>query len=160
VDDVYLDNGYLRVTTRASGRVAARGTKTGRERNVPIERRVLLPILAAWVQKQKNAGSPWLFPALNPDGLIKRTKTPDGVWSDNGVWHDYWTAARVRLGVVGKPHYDYGPAKWRHTAGTAMGHSGLSSLQISRNLGNSEDVANRHYVARLAPGKCWPLRWS
>lgn len=149
--DVYLSEGYIRITSRTSGRTVA-GTKTGRERNVPIERRVLMPLLREWVKHQSGAGETILFPDTSGEGATARTKTDEGVWSDNGVWWDHWRK-------VCPTWHEMGPAEWRHTAGTAMGHAGMSSLEISRALGNSEDVARRHYIAELSAGKRWPLSW-
>ena len=63
VGDVYFDSGYMRVTARTSGR-RVEGTKTGRERNVPLERTLLAPILKKHIASLP-AGCVWLFPRIS-----------------------------------------------------------------------------------------------
>ena len=55
--------------------------------------------------------------------------------------------------------WEYGPAEWRHCAGTAMGHAGVSGLRISQWLGNSEAICRRHYIADVGATN-WPLSWG
>lgn len=181
IEDVYLEDGYLRITSRAGGRGVS-GTKTGRERNVPIERKVLHPILKAHLaarqkeRKAKRAGaeqrSPWLFPNLADAGPIPRRLTEPGQWSDNGVFLRAWGKVADALTGRGIPeaepeggwperpaYWEYGPREWRHTAGCVMGQSGVSTLRISDWLGNSEDVARRHYIPPPS-GERWPFEYG
>ncbi|MCK6471523.1 MAG: tyrosine-type recombinase/integrase [Planctomycetes bacterium] len=181
IEDVYLEDGYFRVATLTGGR-RARGTKTGRERNVPIERTVLLPILKVHLERRQaerrkrggTAGecSEWLFPTIVPDNpYLPREKAPPGQWSHNRTWTRAWEAcADACTGRVGEEpkkgwkarpaYWEFGPAEWRHTFGTVLGMCGWASLEISRVMGNSEDVAKRHYVGATAAGSRWSYKWG
>jgi integrase len=57
--------------------------------------------------------------------------------------------------------WSYGSAEWRHTFGTALAHTGFTSLEISRFMGNSPTVADRHYIKSASHGtdKRWDLQW-
>ena len=152
--DVYLKNGYLRVTTRTGGRNPT-GTKTGRERNVPIEQTILHKILEEHTDALKMTET-WLFPG--PSEL----KTTGGRWRENAQFLSAWrrVAAEANSKTDGAAEYwHYGPAEWRHTAATAMGHSGMSALQISQWIGNSPSVCLRHYISPVGPNR-WPLNWG
>lgn len=179
LEDVYLDDGYFRVATLTGGR-RPKGTKTGKERNVPIERTVLRPILKAHLEvrakeRKKKGATPgersaWLFPTIVPDNpYMPRVKAPPGQWSHNRTWVRAWEAATdVCTGRAGEEpeggwperaaYWSYGPAQWRHTFGTVLGMCGWGSLEIARVMGNSEDVAKRHYVAATAQGQS--KRWG
>jgi len=162
IDDVFLEEGYLRITSRASGPRLA-GTKTGRERNVPLEKTVLLPILREHL-RQHDGAHPWVFPSLR-EAPWPRKKTPPGLWSGSSAFLDAWKpvarAAREKAGGSGEC-WEYGPAEWRHTFGTALGMCGFSSLEISRLMGNSPQIAERHYISVQAEdaGRRWPFRWT
>ncbi|HEY3318948.1 MAG TPA: site-specific integrase [Planctomycetota bacterium] len=171
VSDVYLDNGYIRITSRASG-ARIIGTKTGRERNIPIEKTQLHDILKEQVQlrikerKQKEAtvaqASDWLFPStLGDNPNMPRKKTLPGLWSGTKAFTSGLApvieAAKASVNGTGE-FWDYGADEWRHCFGTSLGHSGFSTLEISSYMGNSEAVARRHYVAPPG-GKRWPLKW-
>lgn len=204
LDDVYFDDKYLRITSRASGRRIV-GTKTGGERNIPIEKTVLLPILQAHVEarraeRKKRKATPaessqWLFPSFVPDNPYReREKSQPGQWSHGSVFLSAWndhvekvkgfkfkpfksdaiTAAREKeraewqadrdaakskwLGSIGN-YWSYGPAEWRHTFGTMLGHCGWSSLEISRAMGNSPAIAERHYIATSPTAERWSFKW-
>lgn len=172
LDHVNLEQNYLRIATRRDGEHLA-GTKTGRERSVPIESTTLRPILKAHLARRradmakKDATeaerSPYLFPSTVPPNDYKpRTKTPAGVWSESNTFLRTWRAvANAAEGRTGKrPYWSFGPREWRHCAGTAMGYAGLDSLRISAWLGNSEDVCRRHYVRPSTSGKLWPFKWA
>jgi site-specific recombinase XerD len=188
LEDVYLEDGYFRITARNNGERIS-GTKTGRERSVPIEQTVLKAILKGHVeqrkaeQKKKVASvaeaSCWLFPSTVPENKYKpRVLTPAGQWSDNGVFLDAWrfiveaikaeqqkahdkaSAKNKKLPEFIFPGYwSYGPMEWRHTFGTVLGHCGWSGLEIARAMGNSAAVAERHYVATGHGGTRWPFKW-
>lgn len=183
VNDVYLDEDgdEIRVTSRSSGRHIV-GTKTGRERRIPIERSILLPLLREHVKRRKaeqaapsaseNEKSIWLFPSTVDAGPIARTKTPPGIWSHNSAFLNNWELIAKQIGAVeekdatGKPtlrwlaeYWQYGPDEWRHTFGTALGMTGFTDLEIARLMGNSPRVCERHYVAKSSAGKRWPLQW-
>ncbi|MEK7856508.1 MAG: tyrosine-type recombinase/integrase, partial [Acidobacteriota bacterium] len=172
IDDVYLDNGEIHITSRTSGRKVV-GTKTGRERRIWIEQTILLDILSDHVgrrqaeKKKKGAtateASQWLFPSTVGDNPYKpRTKTPPGQWVGTvflRAVEKVRTAAKASVAANGSGEFwDFGPDEWRHCFGTALGNSGYSSLEISSLMGNSEDVCRRHYVAPPS-GKRWPLKW-
>ncbi len=184
LDDVFLDDDgdYIRITSRASGRHVV-GTKTSRERRIPIEKTILLPILKAHIARRKveqrvpKAGdgerSVWLFPSIVGEGTIAREKSAPGLWSDNTVFLASWRKIAAIADAIeekdadGKitlrwlaDYWTYGPAEWRHTFGTALGNCGWSALEISRVMGNSPDVCERHYVGSTSQGsaKRWPLQ--
>ncbi len=92
VDDVYLKEGYLRITARTSGPKRV-GTKTGRERNVPIERTTLLPILKDYLNTRES-NYPWLFPSLL-DHSVVRKKTLMGLWSGSSAFLDSWNIVQT-----------------------------------------------------------------
>ena len=158
--DVYMDSDYLRITSRASGRHArVVGTKTGRERTVPIEQKVLAPILKEYLATHDGT-HPWLFPTTVNE--LKRKHALPGQWSSSGTFSSAVEPVLelAREKVKGKEDFwSFGPAEWRHCCGTALGHSGFNALEISRILGNSPDIAERHYIAALPIGKRWPLKW-
>jgi len=161
VDDLYIKEGYLRVATRTPGPQAV-GTKTGRERNIPIEKTVLLPILEEYVAAHPGR-YPWLFPSLL-ESDVPRTQTPLGLWSGSSTFLDAWRpVAKVAQGKSAGTgeFWKYGPSEWRHSFGTALGMCGFSSLEIARLMGNSAAIAERHYVA-IRPqdaGNRWPFKW-
>ncbi len=183
LEHVNLEGNYLRIATRADGK----GTKTGKERSVPIEITTLRRILVDHVeqrrkeQNKRNATaaerSDFLFPSTVDDNPFKpRTLTPSGLWSDNGVFLDAWRAiAQKATGYKPKndtdtfdawitrerigEHWQYGPRDWRHCAGTAMGYAGNDTGRVAGWLGNSENVCRRHYKRPSESGKLWPFRW-
>ncbi|MCY3018739.1 MAG: tyrosine-type recombinase/integrase [Planctomycetota bacterium] len=156
VDDVLLDQGYCVIKAR----------KTGRQRRVPLERSILLPILREHVRRRlaemadasglDNLRTRLLFPSIVGAGTIKRTKSAPGTWSSNRNWRDNWDAATKATGT-----WDHGPAEWRHSFGTALGMCGWNALEISRVMGNSPAVCERHYVAAvsLGPTRRWKLEF-
>lgn len=162
VEDVYIKEGYLRIATRTSGPKVS-GTKTGRERNIPIEKTILLPILKAHLEAH-DGRYPWLFPS-SLDCSVPRKKTPLGLWSGSSAFLDAWKpvaeAVRKKAGAQGE-FWSFGPSEWRHTFGTALGMCGFSSLEISRLMGNSPQIAERHYIAIRAEdaGRRWPYKWT
>lgn len=189
LDDVYLDDGYIRIASRASGKRII-GTKTGRERNIPIEQTVLKDILAAHLKRRQAERklklgttaqlSHWLFPSAVPENKNRpREKSEPGMWSHGRCFLSAWqqtvrkaakfdagelkgdaeeTAFRVWL--ESQPAYwSFGPSEWRHTYGTILGQCGWSSLEISRAMGNSPAIAERHYIAVGKGGHRWPFKF-
>lgn len=162
VEDVYIKEGYLRIATRTSGPQIV-GTKTGRERNINIEKTTLLPILKEHLAAHEGR-YPWLFPSTL-DCSVPRKKTLLGLWSGSSAFLDSWKAvaqaARKSSGKQGA-FWGFGPSEWRHTFGTALGMCGFSSLEISRLMGNSPQIAERHYIAIRAEdaGRRWPYKWT
>lgn len=189
LDDVYLEDGYLRITSRASGKRII-GTKTGRERNIPIEQTVLKDILAAHLKhrqaerKKKHPStaeaSHWLFPStVRENPYIPRTKSEPGMWSHGRCFLNEWQqTVRYATGfkacdlkgdveekafqkwLESQPvHWSFGPSEWRHTYGTILGQCGWTSLEISRAMGNSPTIAERHYIAVGKGGQRWPFKF-
>lgn len=162
--DVFLQDGYIRIATRSGGR-RPKGTKTGRERNVPIERTLLRPLLEAHLARADASAQPWLFPSQLDAGSVEQTKTLKGTWSDIHKFSEHRQAALLAAQwdapeeLRESPMWLYGPAQWRHTFGTVLGQCGFSSLEIARLMGNSADVCERHYVAVTRAGKRWGLEW-
>ena len=156
VDDVYLDSHYLRIATRKSGKRPI-GTKTGRERNVPLEGEILFSILKRYLADHPR-NSPWLFPRLE-----KETGKPaDGRWSSSSNFRKQWKEVRIAAAneaTVKGDFWMYGPREWRHCAATAMGHSGCTEIQVSQWSDNSPDMVRRHYMAPVG-AQTWPLKWG
>lgn len=109
-----------------------------------------------------------LFPSYVDEGTKPRTKTEAGLWSDSSTFLRALKQAMKRAWAQhsngadwGKapPAWKYQPREWRHSAGSAMGHCGCSSLQISQWIGNSEAIARRHYIPPVS-GKRWPLDYG
>jgi integrase len=167
VSDVYIDNGYIRITSRSSGQRLI-GTKTGLERNIPIEQTTLLPILKDYIASHDGV-HPWLFSSTLPEGSVKRSESLPGQWSGTKAFHSALKPILVTAAadVNNKQSssapiadfWSYTPKHWRHCFGTALGHSGFNALEISRMMGNSADIAERHYIATLNIGKQWSFRW-
>lgn len=180
LDQVYLDEEYIYVASRAAGK-RVKGTKTGRERRISIERTTFRAILKEHVETRRRelrgkatglscvaATSPWLFPTTidETETHTPRRKSLAGMWSDNGVFSDAWKKAvdGLHTNLAGKliepaEYWRYGPSEWRHTFGSILGHCGWSSLEISHVMGNSEDVARRYYIVPGHGGKRWPFEF-
>ncbi len=161
--DVVLESGYVRIFSR----------KTGRERTVPIETTLLLPILKKHLKTLDSVGE-----LLFPSEASGHGAAGDGVWR-NGTFLERWFGrderkikdkkipkligiselARAKCANPDADYWEFSGAEWRHCAGTAFGHCGLSSLQISQWLGNSEEVARRHYIAPVSANP-WPLKYG
>ena len=156
-------------------------TKTGRIRQTPIEQDVLKTILKAYLKNHpdKSAApdekSGLLFPSVVAGHGKKSHHWTSTTWHKHffGGWNPIKdkngklvAEGKIVEGVIEKaskgdeaPYMKFGPDEWRHCAGTAMGHAGLSSLQISQYLGNSEKIAREFYIGPVQPQK-WPLRYS
>lgn len=206
IEDVFLEDGYLRISTLApgphgprgedSGREASSvgsagalggrggrgrgaamrtgmvGTKTGRERRVPLERTILLSILRRHIANraaERLAGSDdqpgistaFVWPSLlGPHQMIARRYSAEGAWSSGSNWHGEWgPVAQAASGGRREGVWAYGPAEWRHTFGTVLGMCGWTSLEIARVMGNSPGIAERHYVALAGSGKRWGFKF-
>lgn len=61
-----------------------------------------------------------------------------------------------------KNYWSFGPREWRHTAGTLLANCGWGSMEIAKYMGNSPNVADRHYVKTASQGanKRWPFTWQ
>ena len=185
IDEVIIGGGYIRVSAQ----------KVGSQRNVPIEKSTLLPILRDWIvhRQAERAGnispdtplfdgsefskadrkaideglrSPFLFPSMLKRPRIQRKKTSRGEWSDSSNFLNAWgrikKKARAQARAEGKgsgAFWNFGPREWRHCAGTAMGHSGCSSLMIAQWLVTSEKMCREHYVAPVTAGR-WSFDWG
>lgn len=171
LEHVNLEQGHIRVASRKLNG-ETKGTKTGRERTVPIETTTLKPFLVRWlsirIAQQKNPRatemerSPFLFPSTVPPNKYKpRTKTPPGLWSDSSTFLRAWreVAARCEKKTGKREYWSFGPADWRHCGGTAMGYSGNDSTRVSAWLGNSESICRRHYMRPSSSGALWPFKW-
>lgn len=183
VDQVLLDEGYLYIGTRTSGPRRV-GTKTGRERRVPIEQTELREVLQAWLDRRRREqqlktatpaqGSPWLFPSgLAEHPFMARKQSQVGQWSASSNFLQCWEAAARKILKLDEPEdpeqpdelpelpapWTYGPREWRHTFGTVLGMCGWTSLEIARVMGNSPAIAERYYVAATSAGNRWPFKW-
>jgi len=171
LEHVDFNMNCLRIKTRRD-RDKVQGTKTGRERVVPIERTTLRAILQKHVktrlaeQEKHDATaaekSPFLFPSIVPENeFSQREKTPDGLWSHGRTFLDTWQIVRINAAKITgeRAYWSYGPREWRHCAGTAMGYSDVETARIADWLGNTEDVCRRHYRRPSEHGKAWPFNW-
>ncbi len=169
--DIYLSEKYLRVTSRKGG-LKLEGTKTRKERNVPIERTTLLPILQEFCASNGagmwRADQPWAMPSLVETPIWSpRRKTVPGIWCNgNNFRANCEKAIELARAASGAEYqraefWTYGPREWRHTAGTAMALSGVSAVAIAKVLGNTPDVCERHYIGVRAEdaGTKWPFEW-
>jgi integrase len=109
-----------------------------------------------------------LFPSYVDEGTRPRTRTEAGLWSDSSTFLRAWRRvirmawrqqSEGRAWSEAPAHWGYQPREWRHSAGSCMGHCGLSSLLISQWLGNSEAVAKRHYIPPVS-AESWPLNYG
>lgn len=158
VEDVYLDENYILIRSR----------KTGRQRRVPIETTKLKKILKDWMKQAKGT---LVFPA-QITRKRPRVKTDEGLWSSHRNFLDNWRKSRDEIlkdlkknepkkkKVAERDYWSYGPREWRHTFGTVLGMCGWNSLEISRAMGNSPMVADRHYIAEVSAANRWTFKWS
>jgi integrase len=103
--------------------------KTKRNRSVPISAD-LLPFLRR--QALRSAKSPWVFPS--PEG---HRWNPDNMSAD-------LRKAMENAGL------EWSALDFRHTFGSQLAQKGVSLYKISALMGNSPEIARRHY-ARLIP---------
>jgi integrase len=96
IDDVYLDTDcdYVHIATITSGR-RKKGTKTGKERKIAIERTVLKPILKEHLALRKaQRRSPDASPAERTNLLfpspIQQRKDGDGMWCGSSNFNTNW----------------------------------------------------------------------
>ena len=170
IDDVRMDEGLIDIYA----------TKTGEQRAVNIEITILKPILAEHIAhrraQQKSAAataaerSELLFPSNVPDGTIKRKLALVGRWSGTKAFNVAWKRDRLEITAAlkaaqdpaaGAAYWKYGPREWRRTFGTALANAGFNALEISRAMGNSSEVAQKHYIGALDSGAPrWPLKFK
>ena len=100
--------------------------KTGRNRNVPVSTR-LQPILEAC----RSSKSPWIFPS--PKGYR---------WDPDNL------SARVRC-LLTRAGLPWTFLDLRHTFGSQLARKGMSLLKIAALMGNSPEIARRHYIHLL-----------
>ena len=91
-----------------------------------------------------------------------RTPRPDERVVTMGFHFRDWVAKDLAAAKIETPdalgrHVDIHAL--RHTYGTLLGQCGWSSLEISRTMGNSPTIAERHYISVTDPGKRWPFRF-
>ncbi len=98
ISNVYTgeDGDYIRIATILTAGEKKQGTKTGKERNVLIERSILLPILKEHIEyrtreinelrSSDSLKSQWLFPSTVGKGTVERKSALPGTWSSNSTW--------------------------------------------------------------------------
>jgi integrase len=101
--------------------------KTKRPRVVPVSK-ALKAILAGWMLRRPT-GSPWVFPS------------PAGCRYDEDNWS--WALRKVQK-KVGMP---WTCLDFRHTFGSLLAQKGESLYVISTLMGNSPQIARKHYAA-------------
>lgn len=125
-EDVDLDNRVLHIRAKEiDGQYWE--PKTGRDRSVPISNR-LAEILGDY---QPPAESTWFFPS--PQG---ERYHPDNF---SAKLHDVNEAAGLKWSCM----------DFRHTFGSHLAQKGVSLYKISALMGNSPEIARRHYAALL-----------
>ena len=97
--------------------------KTKRDRVVPVS-----PKLAETLRQLKPGKGPWLFPSptgcrWDPDNLSRH-------------WRALMDAAGLEVNFL----------MLRHTFGSRLAMKGVSLLKISKLMGNSPAIAQRHYI--------------
>ncbi|HLX61381.1 MAG TPA: hypothetical protein VKX17_08880 [Planctomycetota bacterium] len=117
---------------------------------VPIESKVLLPILkeyvATWQQKQT-----YVWESLAPLRPGQDGDASARFWRYQ-TFYSYFKKAkaaardRAPAGIRDDKLWSFGPDEWRHTFGTLLALSGHSMLEIKTMMRNSTDVASAHYV--------------
>lgn len=130
--------------------------KTGKQRDTPIERTLLLPLLEKY---RKTAKEKFLFPSLLAEGLKKRKKTAAGRWSGASAFSTVWSDVAERCKARVMKHYKldgraaefccYTARAWRRTAVTMMNGAGCLPGQVSRWVGHSVAIADRHYLGKV-----------
>lgn len=129
--------------------------KTGRQRDTPIERTVLLPILRGYSAALPK-GQRFLFPSLLADGTRTRTITQPGQWSGPSAFGDAWKKVagrcatrikeKIKVSVAETSFCLLGPRAWRRSAVTFMHGAGCLPGQVARWVGHSVTIGERHYL--------------
>jgi hypothetical protein len=116
---------------------------------VPIERKVLLPILrrfrATWEEGRRFA-----WPSLRPHRRRANARAQAGAWAHTPFTRaldEALAAARQRSARPDHEVWGYGPAEYRHTFGTLLALAGYNATEIARMMRNSAEVASAHYIA-------------
>jgi integrase len=114
--------------------------KTRKNRVVPINSRLSL-YLDKW--RLKRGKNPWLFPS--PKG---QRWEPDNFSADlraaNVIKEMGWKNKRGKLVLP------FGSLHYRHTFGSQLAMKGESLYKIAKLMGNSPQIAERHYAALVA----------
>jgi integrase len=132
--DVDLDKATLYVVSKNDGKEGW-CSKTKRNRAVPISSD-LLPILTRFLlwRRRKYAKCSWFFPS--PNGQR---------WDPDNFSND--------LRVINRDtKLDWSCQHYRHTFGSQLAQKGVSLFKISELMGNSPEIARRHYAA-LVPDR-------
>jgi integrase len=126
-DDIDLDRRLIYVRAKVvEGRQWE--PKTKKNRPVPISTK-LLPILTAYIAGRGEPASPWFFPA------------PAGGWWDPDNFSSDLAALNADAGL------SWSSLDYRHTFGSQLAQNGVSLYKISAMMGNSPEIARRHYAA-------------
>lgn len=131
-EDVRLDAepGMLLVRAKRVGRESWQ-PKTGKDRRVPVSAR-LRAYLEQHRQARSGGGGPWLF------------QSPGGCrWDPDNL-------GRHLRQVMAKNELRWNFLEMRHTFGSQLAQKGVSLVKIAALMGNSPDVARRHYI-NLSP---------
>ena len=132
--------------------------KTGKQRDTPIERTLLLPIIKKYC-KIMDASKPFLFPSLLDERTRARKYTAPGQWSGASAFGEVWKEVGKRCALrLQKQHKlseaqtafcRLGPRAWRRSAVTFMNGAGCLPQQAARWVGHSVSMADRHYLGRV-----------
>ena len=190
ISDVFLDEGYLRVARRLDGHTSKTGKERNVSIEQTILAPIFKEFIEARLKQQKKEKateaekSVYVFSTLTRAPKRQRVKSLSGTWSNNRVWQTAYNEARKTVLKIetttnrqDKTEYEhelkkalsqhayywsYGPDEFRHTFGTALAMSGFNKLEICKQMGNSEEVADHHYIAQVSTGKKsrWPLEFG
>ncbi len=132
--------------------------KTGKQRDTPIERTILLPLITSYSQGIEQS-QPFLFPSVLGTGSRARTLTAPGQWSGPSAFGDAWKRISARCAARIKSEHKVsdaetaycllGPRAWRRSAVTFMNGAGCLPGQVARWIGHSVSIQDRHYLGRM-----------
>jgi integrase len=101
--------------------------KTKRDRKVPVSPR-LLEVLQKLREEGRRKGVPWLFPS--PRGAR---------WDPDNLSREFREVAKAN-------QLPWNLLELRHTFGSQLARKGVSLLKIAKLMGNSPEIAARHYI--------------
>ncbi len=131
--DIDFDAQGVRVTGRLGWTPKTKGSVRTIEMS-PALKKYLLDQRKKTMRNPKQAKSPWVF------------STPNGEkWKTDSMAQRLIRRLR-RAGLQSPTGTPWNFLQARHTFGSGMARQGASLLEISKQMGNSESVAEKHYV--------------
>lgn len=132
--------------------------KTGKQRNTPIERTILHPLLQRYIESVPK-GQTFVFPSLREQRTKMRRFTAVGRWSGASAFGESWKEVadrcrariqkRHKLSAQDTYYCSLGPRAWRRSASTFMAGAGVHVAQAAQWLGHDVSIAFRHYMGKV-----------